>query len=130
MAPGELIASRVAVMANGDVAEVVLTERLGPYAARLRGAYARCHSDGAWSAWTLVISENVQDISIAADISPASRILDETSEIPRFEWQEPAALISAVIWVPAPTGAIAVNHAAHRSAFYHLTASGVSAADL
>ena len=107
-APGKLIAARIAALADGAVAEVVIVERVLPYADKGREAYARWHSGGAWSAWRLV-AEHAQDISISPDMSQ----------------QEPSALIGVVIWVPAPAGSVAANHVAHRSAFFRLTASGV-----
>jgi hypothetical protein len=110
-APGDLIASRIAVMADGAVAEVVLTERPAPYASTLREAYARWHSGGAWSAWRLV-ADSAFDVSIAPDLGQ----------------QEPAALISVLVWVPAPAGGIAVQHVPHQSMFFRLSASGVSSA--
>lgn len=112
-APGELIASRVAVMPDGAVAEVIITEVMRPYAVTCREARARWHRDGGWSPWWLV-TENAYDISVSPDTSQG----------------EPAALISAVIWTHAPTGSIAANYVAHRSVFYYLTASGPVPADL
>lgn len=111
--PGDLIAARIAVLPDGDVAEVVITERTGPYAERLRGAYVRWFGNGAWSAWHL-LAESVQDVSIASDTSQ----------------QVPTALISAIVWRPVPTGVIAANHAAHQLMYFRLTASGVASAGL
>ena len=112
-APGQLIASRVAVMPDGAVAEVIITEVMRPYAVTCREVHARWHRDGAWSPWQLV-TENASDISVSPDTSQG----------------EPAALISAVIWTPAPTGSTAANYVAHRSVFFRLTASGPVPADL
>lgn len=111
--PGELTASRVAVLPDGSVAEVVIAVRMAPYAVKRADAYARWFSDGAWSAWRLA-AESASDVSIAPDISQ----------------EEPAALISVLVWVPALTGGITAHHVAHRSAFYRLTASGIVSADL
>jgi hypothetical protein len=111
-APGDLIAARIAVLPNGDVAQVVLSERTGPYAVTLREAYARWYGGGAWSPWRLIAGD-AHDISIAADIGQ----------------QEATALVGVLVWVPAPTGVIAANHVSHRPAFYRLTASGVVPAD-
>jgi len=115
-APGSLTASRVAVLPDGAVAEAVIAESAEPYAVKRTDAYARWFSDGAWSPWWLV-AENVSDISIAPDLG---------------QQDEPAALISVVIWVPALVGAIAANHGSqsHRSEFRRLTASGVVPEDL
>lgn len=109
--PGELTASRVAVLPGGDVAEVVLAERTGAYGTRFREAYARWFSDGAWSAWHFV-TEGAEDVSIAADTG------------------KEAALISVVVWAVAPAGAIAANHVAHRAEYYRMTADGVHSTDL
>ena len=112
--PGDLIASRVAVLTDGTVAQVVLSERTGPYAVTLREVYARWHGGGAWSPWRLIVGD-AHDISIAADIGQ----------------QEATALVGVIVWVPAPGGVIAANHVSHRSKFYRLSASGVTdAADL
>lgn len=111
--PGELIAARVAVLPDGDVAEVIVTERTGPYSVTLREAYGRWVGGGAWSAWRLV-AEAVSDVSIAAD--PSGEV--------------PAALISAVIFVPVPLGAIAANHQRSQLAHFRLTPDGVVTADL
>lgn len=111
--PGELIAARVAVMPNGDVAEIILTERTGPYRDRLSEAYAGWFGGGAWSAWHLV-AEAVHDVSITADASG----------------QEPSALIAVVVWVPTPSGVIVANHDANQLRHFRLTAAGLLPADL
>jgi hypothetical protein len=110
--PGELIAGRLAVLPGGALAEVVITGRTAPYE-RLREAYARWHADGGWSAWRLVAGA-VQDVSVVADTSQG----------------EPSALVSAVVWVRLPEGAIAATYEAHRLAYYRLTAAGIVPADL
>jgi hypothetical protein len=112
-APGTVTASRIAVMADGSIAEVIITERSLPYGDKRADAFARWHSGGEWSGWWPV-AESAEDASVSPDTSQ----------------QEPAALISVVIWVPAPGGGIAVGHVAHRSAYFRLTASGVAPADL
>jgi hypothetical protein len=112
-APGSLTAARIAVMTDGSVAEVVIAERSLPYAVTRADAFARLFSDGAWSQWWLV-AESAFDVSIAPDLGQ----------------EEPTALISVIEWVPAPGGAIFANHESHRSAYFHLTAAGVSRADL
>ncbi len=111
--PGELIAARVAVMPDGDVAEIILTERAAPYKERLREAYARWFGDGAWSAWHLV-AEAVNDVSITADASG----------------QEPSALIAVVVWVRVPSGVSAADHDANQLRHFRLTRSGVTPVDL
>jgi hypothetical protein len=111
--PGDLIAARLAVLPDGDVAEVVMTERTAAYGERLREAYVRWFGHGAWSAWQLLTAA-VSDVSIAADMSQ----------------EEHAALVSAVIWVPLPTGVIAANHAANQLAYFRVTASGAVRVDL
>jgi len=110
-APGDLKASRIAVLPNGDVAQVILSERTGPYAVTLREAHARLHHGGTWTPWRLIVGD-AHDISIAADIGQ----------------QEATALVGVIVWVPAPGGVIAANHVSHRSKFYRLRASGVTAA--
>jgi len=105
-APGNLVASRITTLPDGCAAEVVVNERTE--------AFARWLSGGAWSAWKPV-AEGVRDVSITPDISQ----------------EEPAAaLISVVVFVPLPMGAIAPLHVSHKSAFYRLTASGIVPADL
>jgi hypothetical protein len=112
-APGTLTASRVAVLSDGSVAEVVIAEHALPYAVKRADAFARWFSDGAWSAWR-VVAESAFDVSIAPDVGH----------------EEPTALISVIIWVPAPAGGIAAQrHVMHQSAFYRLTASRIVPAD-
>lgn len=103
-APGNLIASRVAMLPGGIVAEVVLNERTE--------AFVRWFGGGSWSAWRPV-AERVRDVSITPDISQ----------------QDPAALVGIVVFVPLPMGAIAPLHVSHKSEFYRLTASGIAPAD-
>lgn len=103
--PGELTAVSIAVLNGGTVAEAVINERTE--------CFARLHAGGAWSGWWPVAA-GVMDVSVTADAGQP----------------EPSALIAVVVLVPLPTGAIAALHAFHRTAFYRLTASGVSAADL
>jgi hypothetical protein len=104
-APGNITASRITMLEGGDLAEVVINERTE--------AFARWFSDGAWSSWRPVV-DGVRDVSITPDTSQ----------------REPAALISVVVFVPLPMGAIAPLHVSHRSVFYRATASGVASADL
>jgi hypothetical protein len=112
--PGDLVASRITVLSNGTAAEVILAERTLPYAGRRTDAFARLAVGGAWSAWYL-LAEAVQDVSIASDTSQ----------------HQPTALISALVWRPVPTGAIAAHHAAHQLMYFRLSASGAAAvADL
>ena len=57
LTPAQLTASRIALMPDGDLAEVVLDD--------IGDAYARWYSDGSWSAWFFVGSPAV-DVSVAA----------------------------------------------------------------
>jgi len=111
-APGDLVASRVTVLRNNVVAEVILAERTLPYAGRRTDAFARMAAGNAWSDWHL-LAEAVQDVSITSDTSQ----------------HEPTALISAIVWRPVPVGAIAANHVTHQLMYFRLTAAGVAGAD-
>ena len=111
--PGDPIASRITVLPDGTVAEVILAERTLPYAVRRTDAFARLAIGGTWSAWH-VLTEAVLDVSIAPDTSQ----------------QVPTALISAIVWRAVPSGVIAANHATHQLMYFRLTASGAAAADL
>ena len=104
-APGELTAVSVAVLNDGTVAQAVIDERTQ--------CFARLHADGAWSGWRHV-ADGVRDVSMAADACQG----------------EPSALIGVVVLVPLPVGAFAAGHTFHREAFFRLTASGVTAANL
>jgi hypothetical protein len=111
--PGELLAERLAVLPGGDIAEVIITERVAAFAERLRECYARWHAGQGWSAWQKVTGD-VFDVSITPDARGA----------------EPAALISAVVWVPSLLGAVAVGHDSRQLAYFQLTASGITSAGL
>ena len=103
---GELTAVSVAALNGGAVAQVVVDERTQ--------AFARLHSDGAWSGWWPVAG-GVRDVSVTAGDGQ----------------DEPSALIAVVVQVPVPMGVLGrVGHTLYQQAFFHLTASGVVPADL
>jgi hypothetical protein len=103
--PGELAASRITTLPGGTIAQVVLNERTE--------AFARWYGAGVWSDWWPV-ADGVRDISVCADIGQPDL----------------AVLVNVVAHVPLPIGAFRVTHTVYQSAFYRLTADGVSSVDL
>ena len=111
-APGEQLASRAAMLRDSSVAEAGIFERTAAFGERLREAYTRLHRGGAWTPWRRLAGD-AHDISITADLG---------------QEEQPTALVSVLIWVRAPAGAVVAHHVAHRTLYFRMTASGVAAA--
>jgi hypothetical protein len=104
--PADLAASRIAVMPDGAVAEVVITAD--------HEARARWHpAGGAWSGWML-IAGGADDVSVTPDAGQ----------------HEGSALVSVTAWRPRPMGVIPALHQSHSASYLRLSASGVAPADL
>ena len=102
--PGSLMASRIASLPGGVVAEVVIDERTA--------VWARWLSEGSWSDWWPV-TDGARDVSVAADAA-----------------QPETVLVSAVVMVPLPIGVYQSQHLLHQQRFYRLDAGGVTPAAL
>jgi hypothetical protein len=111
--PRDLTVSRIAAVADGAVAHVVIGEG-SPAQGVPPGAYCRWYDGRAWSAWRL--------------ITEAARDLDVTAVHAR---PEPTALVSVVSWSQTPPGVLPKKHVAWTPRFFWLTANGIEeAADL